>query len=114
MPAQTRTKYESDEGDIYAIRLSPDYAAKAGAAPTGAVTSPIRAKVSKGNREFGIRPRGVTLARTLGTAPDTFVKTTFLPVLTPTAFSSSTFALDAKISIGSTEWTVIAKRPEDY
>lgn len=114
MPARTRTKYEADEGDIYGITLSPDYAAKAGTAPTGAVTSPIKAKVSKGNREYGIRPRGVTLARTIGTAPDTFTKTTFLPVLTPAAFATSAFAIDAKITIGSTEWTVVSKRGEDY
>lgn len=114
MPAKTRTKYEADEGDIYAILLSPDYAAKAGTAPTGTVTSPIKAKVSKSTREYGIRPRGVTLARTIGTAPDTFVKNTFLPVLTPSAFASATYALDAKITIGSTEWTVVSKRGEDY
>lgn len=114
MPARTRTRYESNDGEVHAIMLSPDYAAKAGAAPTGAVTSPIKVKVSKGSREYGIRPRGVTLARTIGTAPDTFTKTTFLPVLTETAFASATFALDAKISIGSTEWTVVGKRGEDY
>lgn len=114
MPARTRTRYEGDEGDIYAITLSPDYAAKAGAAPTGTVTSPIKAKVSKSSRAYGIRPRGVTLSRTVGTAPDTFTKTTFLPVLTPAAFNSATFALDASITIGTTVWTVVAKRPEDY
>lgn len=114
MAARTRTKYEADEGDIYAIILSPDYAAKAGAAPAGTVTSPIKAKVSKSSRAYGIRPRGVTLSRTIGTAPDTFNKTTFLPVLTPSAFSSATFALGATITIGSTTWTIVGKRPEDY
>lgn len=114
MPARTRTKYESDDSEVYAILMSPDYAAKAGTAPTGAVTSPIKVKISKGNREYGLRPRGVTLARTIGTAPDTFTKTTFLPVLTQSAFSSAAFALDAKISIGSIEWTVVGKRGEDY
>lgn len=114
MPARTRTKYEADDSAIHAISMTPDFAARAGAAPTGAVNSPIRVKISKSNRAYGIRPRGVTLARTIGTAPDTFTKTTFLPVLTPTAFASATFALDAKITIGSTEWTVVSKRGEDY
>jgi len=114
MPAMTRTKYESNDAEIYSIKLTPAFAEKAGTAPTGAVTSPIKVKVSKGNREYGIRPRGVTLARTVGTDPDTFVKTTFLPVLTLSAFSSATFALDAKITIDGTEWTVVSKRGEDY
>ena len=114
MPARTRTKYESDDAAVYAITLTPDYAAKAGTAPTGTVTSPIKAKVSKSSRSYGIRPRGVTLSRTLGTAPDTFTKTTFLPVLTATAFASATFSLGATITIGSTAWTVVGKRPEDY
>lgn len=114
MPARTRTKYQSDDDEVYALSLTPDFAAKAGTAPTGAVTSPIKVKVSKGNREYGLRPRGVTLARTIGTAPDTFTKTTFLPVLTATAFASATFALDAEITIGTTVWKVVGKRGEDY
>lgn len=114
MPAKTRTKYETNDAEIHAILMSPDFAAKAGTAPAGAVTSPIKVKISKSNRAYGIRPRGVTLARTVGTAPDTFTKSTFLPVLTPTAFNSATFALDAKITIGGTEWTVVGKRGEDY
>ena len=114
MPANTRTKYESDDGAIYALTLKPYTAAAAGTAPTGTVTSPIKAKVSKGNKSYGIRPRGVTLSRTLGTAPDTFTKTSFLPVLTPTAFASSAFALGAQITVNSIAWTVVAKRPEDY
>jgi hypothetical protein len=114
MPANTRTKYESDDAAIYALTLTPDYAAKAGTPPTGAVTSPIKAKVSKSTRAFGIKPRGVTLSRTLGTAPDTFTKTAFLPVLTPAAFGSAGFALGATITIGSTAWTVVGKRSEDY
>lgn len=114
MPAQVRTKYQGDDQTIYALRLSPPFAEKAGTAPTGAVSSPIKAKVSKSSKEFGLRPRGVTLARTLGTAPDTFVKTTFLPVLTLTAFGTPAFALAAKITIDGTEWEVISRRAEDY
>ena len=114
MPAQTRTKYQGDDNTIYAIRMSPPFAEKAGTAPTGAVTSPIKAKVSKSGREFGLRPRGVTLSKTLGTAPDTFTKTTFLPCLTLTAFGSAVFALAAKITISGVEWEVVSRRAEDY
>ncbi len=114
MPAQVRTKYQGDDNTIYAIRLSPPFAEKAGTAPTGAVTSPIKAKVTKSTKEFGLRPRGVTLARTLGTAPDTFVKTTFLPALTLSAFNGTAFALAAKVTIDSVEWEIVSRRAEDY
>jgi hypothetical protein len=114
MPAQVRTKYQGDDNTIYAIRLSPPFAEKAGTAPTGAVTSPIKAKVTKSTKEFGLRPRGVTLARTLGTAPDTFVKTTFLPALTLSAFNGTAFALAAKVTIDGVEWEIVSRRAEDY
>jgi hypothetical protein len=114
MPAQVRTKYQGDDNTIYAMRLSPTFAEKAGTVPTGAVTSPIKAKVTKSTKEFGLRPRGVTLARTVGTAPDTFVKTTFLPCLTLSVFNGNTFALAAKITIDGVEWEVVSRRPEDY
>lgn len=114
MAARTRTKYEADDGTIHPILMTADYAAAAGAAPAGAVNSDIKVKISKGNKEYGIRPRGVTLSRVAGTAPDTFTKTTFLPVLTETAYDSAAFANNATISIGSTSWTVVGKRPEDY
>lgn len=114
MPALTRTKYEADDGTIHPIRFTADFAAKAGTPPTGAVNSDIKAKITKSNREYGLRPRRVGLARTVGTAPDTFSKTTFLPVLTPTAYASSAFAIDAKITIGTVEWTVISRQGEDY
>lgn len=114
MAAQVRTKYQGDDNTVYAMRLSPPFSEKAGTAPTGAVTSPIKAKVTKSTKEFGLRPRGVTLARTVGTAPDTFVKTTFLPVLTLTAFGTAAFALAAKITIDGVEWEVVSRRAEDY
>lgn len=114
MPAFTRTKYEADDASIYAVKLTPDYAAKAGTAPTGAVTSPIKVKVSKSTKAYGIKPRGVSLSRTLGTAPDTFTKSAFLPVLTPSAFASPAFALGATVVIGVNTWTIVGKRGEDY
>lgn len=114
MVAFTDTKYESDLGSIHRILLSPDYAAQAGTPPTGAVDNDIRPKVSKNNNEFGIRPRGVRLSRTVGTAPDTFKKYAFLAVLTPTAFNGATFNPGATVTIGTTAYTVVARVPEDY
>lgn len=114
MASRVRTKYEADDGTIYAMVMSPTYAPAAGVAPTGAVTSPIKAKISKSTKAYGIKPRGVTLSRTLGTEPDTFTKTTFLPVLTASVFASAAFSLGATITIDGTAWTVVAKRGEDY
>lgn len=114
MPAYTSTKYEADNGDIHGILLSPDKAAVAGTAPTGDTSSPVKVKVSKSNREFGIRPRGVRLSRIIGTAPDTFKKYAFLPVLTPADYATSAFAIGAEITIGGVVWVVASKEGEDY
>jgi len=111
--AFTTTKYESDNGLIYAIRLQDARASLAGTAPTGTVDANSTVKVSKSTREFGIRPRGVRLQRVLGTAPNTFKKTTFLPVLTPTAFAEATFDVGATITISTVAWTVLRKQEED-
>lgn len=114
MATKTRTKYEANSGEVYSIILTPEYAAKAGTAPTGAVTNDIKIKVSKGSKEFGLSPRKVILARTIGTAPDTFVKYSSLPVLTPTAFGTATYALNATIEIDGNTWTIVGKKSEDY
>lgn len=108
-----RTKYQSDGGQIYQIQMTAAKIALAGDAPVGDVTSIVKAKVSKSNREYGIRPRGVRIARELGTAPDTFVKYAFLPALTPEANSRTEFALGASITYNGFTWEVIAKVSED-
>lgn len=109
-----RSKYEADSGQIHLLTMNADRLAVAGAPPAGDSNSSIRAKVSKSNREYGIRPRGVRLGRTVGTAPDTFTKYSFLPVLTPTAFNGTGFTLGGSITIGTIEWEIIARVAEDY
>lgn len=109
----TVTKYQSDNGLIYRIRLKADRVTVAGTAPTAVVDSNSTVKVSKSSREFGVKPRGVLLQRILGTAPDTFKKTTFLPVLTQTALDGATFNVGATITIGSVAWTILRHKTED-
>lgn len=109
-----RAKYEADSGQIHLLLMDADRLAQAGAEPTAASNSSIRAKISKTNREYGIRPRGVRLGRTVGTAPDTFTKYSFLPVLTPAAFNGTGFTLGGTITIGTIEWEIIARVTEDY
>lgn len=114
MPANVRTKYETNAGAIHPILLKPDTASAAGAPPAGAVTQNIKAKVTKSTRAYGLRPRGLTLSRTLGTAPDTFTKTTFLPVLTEARFNEAAAAIGATVTVGTTAWVVVGKRAEDF
>jgi hypothetical protein len=114
MVAFSNTKYESDSGDIHPLRISPTVLGAAGTPPTGAVSNSIKVKVSKTNRSYGIRPRGVRLSRTVGTDPDTFKRYKFIPVLTPTAFNGASFALNGTVSINSVVWTITGKVPEDY
>lgn len=80
------SKYQSNSGGVYRIRLD---AAKAGitgnAAPTGAITDPnVEVEVSEAGsrRKFGLHPRGVRYRR-VGTGADlNKVFTVFVPALT--------------------------------
>lgn len=114
MAVKTTVKYESADGTIHSLLLDPLRAAQAGAEPVGGTVSKVKAQISKTNKEFGIRPRGVRLSRVIGTAPNTFKKYTFLPVLTETAWNSATYALGATITIDSVDWTVVSSVSEDY
>lgn len=114
MVANVRTKYEADAGQIHAIVLKPPTAAVAGAAPAAAVNQNIKVQVNKSTRSYGLKPRGVTLSRTLGTAPDTFTTRRFLPCLTPAAFASPAFALGAAVTISAVAWVIVGRRAEDY
>jgi len=114
MAVKSVVKYEANSGSIHSLLLSADRASEAGTEPSGNVNSKIKAQMSKTNKEFGLRPRGVRLARVIGTEPDTFKKYTFLPVLTPTEWNSATFQNGATITIGSTNWEVVAAVAEDY
>lgn len=114
MAVITFTKYEADSGLIHRIGLFPDRAAAAGAAPQGSISSDIKVKISKSKGEYGIRPRGVSISRIVGTAPDQFRRTSFLPVLTEASFDSDVFAPGATIAIDGTNWTVSARVAEDF
>lgn len=114
MVAFVSTLYEGDDGTLYQIRLTPDYAAAAGTAPTGTDVSDINVKVSKSNREFGIRPRRVRLARTVGTAPDTFRKYATLPILRATEFATAAYNKGATVTVGGVDYTVVGRQGEDF
>lgn len=108
-----RAKYESDDGDIKPIRVSAETIAAAGAQPGGAINDFDYVKVSKGNREFGQRPRGVRLSRNLGTAAVPNLRYKFLPVFTQSEWGSANFAIGATVTVGGVAWEVVSKVPED-
>ncbi len=114
MASYVRTKYEADDDTIHAIRLSPAKNLIAGQAPAGAVNSAIKVKVSKSKREFGISPRGVTIAREFGTDPDVFQKYVFIPVLTEEIFDGAAYQLNATLQYEGEAWQIVARNPEDY
>jgi len=113
MGLKTTVKYESDAGTIHPLRLDSTRVSAAGTAPTGAQDSDVSAKVSKSTREAGLKPRGVRLVRTIGTAPNQFKRYTFLPVLTQTALDGAGFNVGATITIDGVAWTVARRLPED-
>lgn len=114
MPALVDGKYESDTGSVHVIKLTQERLTAAGTAPTAAVDSNINVKVSKTNREYGIRPRGVRLSRLVGTAPNQFRRYAFLPVLLASAFDVNPFKKGQTVTIGTTAWTVSSLVKEDY
>jgi hypothetical protein len=114
MALAVNSKYESDKGTIHSIRMTAEYAAVAGTEPQAAVNSDIKVKISKSNREFGLRPRGVTLVRVLGTAPNQFKKYTFLPLRSKTDAADAAYSSNAIVAIDGVDWKVVSTQKEDY
>jgi len=112
MGLKTNTKYEADAGTIHRIKVDSTRTSVIGTPPTGAIDSRVSAMQSRAKGEYGLKPRGVMLSRTVGTAPNSFKKFTFLPVLTETAFGGSTFNIGETITINSVAWTVESKLDE--
>lgn len=114
MATLTKAFYESDTGSVHLMKLDSTTVTAGGTQPTSTTISDIRPKLSKSNREFGLRPRYVVIGRTFGTAPDTFIKYRKIPVFQATTFAGTTFALGATVTIGTQDWEVVSRFPEDY
>lgn len=100
----TRTRYLVDYGAgtaIHPIRVQPEtidlvVATNANDPPTGAVTNPISAVVSRGKRSRGLRPRLIAL-RTPTTSPPTGMLPggiTLVPALNKTIYAAAQAADD--------------------
>ena len=107
-------KYEADDGTIHPLRLNADTAAAAGTEPAGGINSNIKAKVSKGNGEFGVRPRRVGVSRVIGTAPNDYRVYKTIPVYTLSDYTSPAFTIGASITIAGQVWVIISKQGEDF
>lgn len=100
--------YTSNAGDTFRIRLDEDTATAGGFTAGAADATRPFVKVSKSNREFGIRPRGVRLSREDGNA----IRYRFLPCAT--AAQQASVAAGGSVTIGGVSWTnVISVVPED-
>lgn len=112
-----KSKYQADNDIIHPIRLGKAALAVANnTAPEGAVTSPIPAKVSKTNRQIGLRPRFVRLSRETAVAGEERKLITYvnLPILTKAAFSAPAFADQSAVTYAGKEYKVIQREAEDY
>jgi hypothetical protein len=105
--AFTTYAYISDSEDSFRIKLTAETAAAGGFTDTTGLSSQSPyVKVSKGNREFGLRPRGVRLSReAIGTV------SRFLPVATNDQVES--LVSQGTVTIGGETWTVTSAQPED-
>jgi len=111
MPKYT---YTAESGDTHPIRLNADSATAGSFAAGATATSDIIAKVSKSDREFGLRPRGVRLSRNIGTDEIPNMRYRFLPVATESAYDAAAFNTNADVTVGSLTWQVVTRVPEDY
>lgn len=114
------TFYELDAangGYITKARVQPETLSatdgtNANAAPAGPATLGITAKVSKTNREFGIKMRAVRLNFESGTPTGGVVSDqVIIPVMDPATFAA--WALGASITYLTATWTVGKKFPEE-
>lgn len=99
--------YVADDGDVKRIRLSNEFAEAGSFSATTGFTDPDFVKVSKTNREFGLRPRGVRVRRR-GTNG---LEYRFVPMATEAAQDAAVAA--GTLTIGANTWTVTSAVDED-
>lgn len=114
--AFSRSIYEADSGDFHPIRVQPEtllaqFGATANAAGAGPIDNPISARVSQGNRAFGLKPRSVTLvfdqAVPAGYLQNSYIR---IPILQPGLYA--TIAAGDSVTYLGTTATVVGKNPE--
>lgn len=118
----TRSRYQAtyDTANIHPIRVQPETISlsttgqnsRTNAAPTGSINVPISAKVSKGNREIGLRPRYLVLEAVSDTPSGYEIGSiTRVPILTEATFNAINEG--DSVSYNSGTWEVVSKIVED-
>lgn len=111
----TSSKYESDSGNIYSIRVQPETLLASinsvvNAAPAAVVDQEVSAKVSKGNRGIGMKPRTVSIrwdAAPTDYDPNTIIR---VPILKKSVYDGIT--KDQTVSYADGTGKVVSKSPE--
>lgn len=107
MPAMVNLKYEDETGRIHPMRVRQQVAdALTTPAPVAEINDRLRVKVSRSNKEFGIRPRGLRLSLTVGNPPNTFVKYAFIPVLGLGDLGDPGNAVGQPVIYNGTQWRI--------
>lgn len=99
--------YTAEDGQVYKLKMKPDTATAGSFSATSGFTTNVYAKISKGDGEHGLRPRGVRLSRE---ATATVGK--FLPVATNAAIEALVSA--GTVTIDGETWNVVSSVAEDY
>lgn len=114
MAILTDTKYEADNGDIFPISMTAATFAAAGTPPTGGITENVKATISKGNKDHGLRPRKFNLTRIVGTSPNQQRVYASVPILTLVFYNDAANTIGASFSYDGETWTITSKQGEDY
>lgn len=109
-----KSKYLDDNGDIHPIRLSVSNRNLVGPAPTGEITSPVRAEVKKTKRKFGLKPRGVMIEQRIPQGGSVRVNRAFVPLLTREWFDADWLVIGKVWGVADPPWLVTSKKEESY
>jgi len=110
-----RVSYTTDAGTVGRIRLSQDAQTFTGqgSISTAITDGNLFAKASNpgSKRKTELNARGLVLVRSVGTAPNVFVRRTFVPITTKAALDA--FVINAAVpAYGGQAWTIGSKIQE--
>jgi hypothetical protein len=108
----TYVSYTTDAGTVGRIRMSSQAQGFTGQGSlTATLTDPnlfVTASNPGSKRKKRLHARGVVLARTVGTAPNTFSRKTFVPITTKAALDALVVGA-AVAAYGGQAWTIFSK-----
>lgn len=103
--------YETNAGDIASIKLQPETVTGANPSATGPANLPVSARVSGGNRAYGVKARSISLnsgeAPPAGYAANEILR---VPILTEAAWDG--FVTGSTFTYLGVAMTIVGKNPE--